>query len=456
MNKQNIKPIAILVLLGYMFLASCASKAKDSHYRSQIILPDVDVNVDFDVTPQSDVFEQGNYIKTISPNLTNVMSQLSQRLSTNPEIQQKKYHVQHSLALSYDFEVQFHKISYTITDVLSGTPLQVSGLLAIPELTKSFPLLVFAPGTRSGLSSETPSEASSSGEYALIASILAAATEFAVFVPDYVGWGDSENSPHHYLNANEAVQVLLNGASAAYDYSLESSTFSLNKDLIISGYSQGGINALFSTIYIERFPTHYPNLNLVASLPMGGSPNLRQHITSIYNNTSYEFPIFLPYILMSNNDTHTFYQHMDDVMDDTFSADIKDCIFNSNSTLMECNSLISSDAPLNLYDSNWLDIFFDNIVAGDISSPLSRFVFENSAYYLLNDWEPQDHLGYRFYHCLNDSYTFFQIDNDFVNYLINEKNANATMINPSDTSGHTTCILPSLVDAISWINSNYN
>tara|TARA_A100001015_G_C14951112_1_gene696802 strand:+ start:69 stop:1469 length:1401 start_codon:yes stop_codon:yes gene_type:complete len=462
--KQYIFLIKVIFLFFQLILISSCSSLNESNSDCADCLPrpvqlnEVSIQVDFNISEQNNFFISGTYINSFTPLITSFLT--NRKVNSNPAKKldiKKKFEQKFSGFNIHNYNVNLYKISYFIQSVVTNEPVQVSGLFIVPDVNKEIPILVFSPGSRLGDSAEVPSEGNSDELYTILGSLLSSTLGFATFIPDYVGWGDSDNFTHHYMNANEAVQIVLNGVEAAYEFSLTlggTLNFSLNKDVILSGYSQGGVAALLSTIYVERFPTHYPNINLVASLPMGGVPNLREHIIQIYNNKSYELSSFLPYILITNDESYDFYTDFADIMDADNHADIEHCITSGEYTLMECDTLIDSNDPLGVYEDDWLNAFLLNIYDGNYSDPLERFVFENSAYYLLNDWEAQDHLGYRFYHCSGDTYTFFDIDNDFVDYLKSEKNANASMINFGDYD-HMECIIPSITDAVYWLSTVY-
>jgi pimeloyl-ACP methyl ester carboxylesterase len=119
---------------------------------------------------------------------------------------------------------------------------------------------------------------------------------YIVVVPDYIGFGESEQLPHPFLHAQSTVQSILDMLRAVREFtSEETSKVKPTKDLFIFGYSLGG----WATMQLQKeIETRYADeFNLKASACAAGPYSLEymnQYITGL---TYYQNPYFLAYLL---------------------------------------------------------------------------------------------------------------------------------------------------------------
>lgn len=151
------------------------------------------------------------------------------------------------------------KILYRSED-LHGTPIAVSGWLAIPDSSRpanGYPVLAFAHGTAGLADSCAPTRRSTPSQtIALLETFLARG--MVVVASDYQGLGTP--GKHHYLVGPSEAHSVLDSARAAI-----SVAGGANKVLLF-GHSQGGHAVLFAN---ELASSYAPELNVIGTIGSG-------------------------------------------------------------------------------------------------------------------------------------------------------------------------------------------
>ncbi|HAD97404.1 MAG TPA: hypothetical protein DCG19_08350, partial [Cryomorphaceae bacterium] len=144
------------------------------------------------------------------------------------------------------FDVDIYKIAYNTVDV-DGSPTVASGAMVIPVNTtcNQFPLISYNHGTVLK-KEDVPSR--NNGE-SLIPKLMASTGKVTV-CPDYLGLGDNPGL-HPYLHAESEATATIDLIRAVREYINDSLTISLNGEVFITGYSQGGHAAMATLKYIQ-------------------------------------------------------------------------------------------------------------------------------------------------------------------------------------------------------------
>jgi|GEM_PF-1700133 len=139
-------------------------------------------------------------------------------------------------------EVEFYKVTYTTQ--YKKEDITASGVLMVSkELDANFPTVVYEHGTIT--QDEAPSiklgaTANPSREVYMGLSI-ASMNNCAVLIPDYIGYGESEEIPHPYLHNETLGQASLDFIRACAEVTNDNLKEEwMNKNLFITGYSEGG------------------------------------------------------------------------------------------------------------------------------------------------------------------------------------------------------------------------
>ena len=183
------------------------------------------------------------------------------------------------------FEYKAVKISYN-TIGQDGKAVVASGLLTIPTPTPAYAAYRAATGQSPFsvsmicdnhgtifLNSEAPTNVEVSDgvpDYKL-AILMTGFAGFAGIYPDYVGFGDSNSTVHPYILKKAAARNAVDMIKASMNYMQEHGTV-LNHQLYITGYSEGGYNAMATVQSIENGAL--TNVNVMGAAPMAGPYNV--------------------------------------------------------------------------------------------------------------------------------------------------------------------------------------
>lgn len=177
---------------------------------------------------------------------------------------------------SYDVKVV--KLVYKTT-LENGDKVNASGIVAIPQgKTTASPLLSYQHGTiflDSAVPSNNPSFDTSP--------LLAASAGFVVVAPDYIGYGESKSLTHPYIQAIPIANSVIDLLRAACSY-LQSQAITLNHQLFLAGYSEGGYATLaahqrMQALYADEF-------EVTASIAGAGPYDVRGTTDEILLNQS--------------------------------------------------------------------------------------------------------------------------------------------------------------------------
>jgi predicted esterase len=181
------------------------------------------------------------------------------------------------------FETKAVKISYNTVNQ-DGKPLLASGLLVIPTPTDEYKDYLASVGKSFSVSmicdnhgtiflnSEAPTNVEKRNgvpDYPLSV-LMSGYAGFAAIYPDYIGFGDSNATVHPYILKNAAARASLDMIKASMKY-MENNGIVLNHQLYITGYSEGGYNAMALSQSVESELT---NVNLMGIAPMAGPYNV--------------------------------------------------------------------------------------------------------------------------------------------------------------------------------------
>ncbi len=189
--------------------------------------------------------------------------------------------------------VTVYKITYTTT--FNDEEIIASGLVSVPFTQGiEFPILSFQNGTNS-LHREAPSVKPDSEFYLLLEFL--ASTGFVVSIPDYLGFGASDQMFHPYLDKESTVQTVIDMTRAVKELINNHLDTEISDDLYINGYSQGGWATMQLQKEIEE--KYSSEFNLVASACGAGPYDLNYINSYILQQTTYPEPYFVGYIYNS-------------------------------------------------------------------------------------------------------------------------------------------------------------
>jgi acetyl esterase/lipase len=195
------------------------------------------------------------------------------------------------------YGVQVFKIEYYTT--LQGREITASALMILPE--KTTPSLVVSTHHGTIFShAEAPTVYSNVNNQNGQSTELLGGLGFITLVPDYIGFGSSENEVHPYYNEQASADAVRDGLIAVQDY-LILNTVHYTGSLCLMGYSEGGYVTMAAAKAIEQNPIN--GLTLKSSAAGSGGYNIPNTMEVILQDTIYRSPNYFGYVLWSYENT---------------------------------------------------------------------------------------------------------------------------------------------------------
>ena len=219
------------------------------------------------------------------------------------------------LGIEVDYGATMYKLVYETVDGF-GDSTVASGVFAVPESeNEAYGILSWQHGTaiqRDGVQSNNGFD---------VLSRVVAASGFVYVAADYLGLGVSE-TVHPYILKYPTANAVIDLIRAVRNYYSEDFALSLNRQLTLIGYSEGGYATLATQMVMEQeMPDEF---DITVSFPMAGPYDVSGIMVDVMlENTYYGEPFYMPYTLYS----YIHYYGIGDVSDyfvPDFAADVED------------------------------------------------------------------------------------------------------------------------------------
>jgi len=398
--KKNLKPLSYLLLLFIFSLGSCNP---DDEYTP--------------TPPDTDNFlVSADFIATVpQPAL--------KALALNAGYGIYAPFIQH--------EVSFYKIVYKIK--YEGEEIEASGLLAIPQGMDRAPALLSAQHGTQFLDAETPSGFPNS----FSPFVIFAAAGYATVIPDYIGYGVSDDILHPYFDQKYSARAVVNMIKAAKEY-LKQEQVAINNNLFLVGYSEGGYVTMAAQKEIETDPSH--DLALTAVAAGAGAYDLSLMLELIAEAKTYSNPALLAFIVQAYNTTYNWHRPLTDFFQEPYAAKIPGLLDGSKSVDAINSELPDSTAKL--FNTNFFASLQDPGKETDLRQALENNSFLN--------WVPESPT--RLYHGTADETISYQISEATYNRFKAAGATNVTLL-PIPGGTHQTSIEPMMGDVVPWFAS---
>jgi len=220
-----------------------------------------------------------------------------------------------ALGIDADYGAIMYKVIYETVDGFGDSTI-ASGVFAIPESeNEAFGLLSWQHGTaiyRDGVQSNNGFD---------VLGRVVAASGFVYVAADYLGLGVSE-TVHPYILKYPTANAVIDLIRAVRNYYDDDYSITLNRQLTLIGYSEGGYATLAAQMVMEQEMSD--EFEITVSFPMAGPYDLSGIMVDVMlANTYYPEPFYMPYTLYS----YIHYYEMGPVSDyfvPDFAADVED------------------------------------------------------------------------------------------------------------------------------------
>ncbi|WKN42726.1 alpha/beta hydrolase family protein [Tunicatimonas pelagia] len=334
-----------------------------------------------------------------------------------------------------EYGLTLYKLNY-FTE-FQGERVEASGVVALPQGTEQFPLLLGARGTitnnQRAPSNLNFSQNSSSG-FELFASF-----GFFSVVPDYIGFGASSGLVHPYFDYASSARSSVDMLKATREF-LTEQEIAFSDNLFLTGYSQGGYIAVATLKYLDENPGELPNTQVVATAAGAGGYNIRQTMEMILQETMYPAPVNLAFLVYAYQQTNNWNRPLTDFFQEPFASQIPSLFDGNNST-----GFINTQLPNTLNDLFQPD-FITNVRNGTESEFLAALE-ENS----VHGWAPQTPL--RLFHDIKDEVVPAEVSESTFE-VMQQNGAAEVLYFPYDLAPtHQEAAQPMYLQTIPWFNS---
>ena len=295
-----------------------------------------------------------------------------------------------------DYGISLYTISYNTT--YKGKNIKASGLVAFPDTDKGMPILNFNHGTTS-LHADAPTE--DLIQYSFFSN--AASAGYIVVIPDYLGFGVSDDIVHPYYRSDITGQTVVDMIRAAKELA-RIEGYNFNGDVFLSGYSEGGFATMSTHHNMEQ--NNYKGLNLIASAPASGGYDITGMLDYFLSKETYHVPYYIAYVAIGYKTSYDWDLPLSAMFNEPYS-DLIPSYFNGKYSGYEINSVLTDDLSL-LLTSNFRNNFYSD---SDLKVIVDAFE-ENS----LDNWIPKKKM--LMYHGTSDITVPYQNSVDTYNNFI--------------------------------------
>ncbi len=338
--------------------------------------------------------------------------------------------------VTYTHAIQMYSIEYqTIT--YDGKETKASGLVVVPtDATQDLPLLSFQHGTVLN-KLDVPSMSGSGKD----AGLVYATEGYVASLSDFLGLGSGEGF-HPYQHAESEATAIIDMLIATKEL-CRTLSVNLNKQLFVTGYSQGGHAAMAALKMLQE--KYSDDFTITAGAPMAGPYDMSGIMfDTLFLQQEYAEPAFLPYMLYSFNMIYHFYDNLDDIFVVPYNTQLDNYFYaGSTHNLSEVSAILpESRIPTAILKPEIISEILNNP-----NSPIRKALQQNDLY----DWKPD--FPIHLYHCTCDKRV--PVSNSQKAYEYFKKNgvADVQFIVPLDTGNHLTCIVPAIMQSLDWFNT---
>ena len=336
-----------------------------------------------------------------------------------------------------NYNTDFFKIVYKTT--FQGKTIEASGLIGLPKNGPANPSMISGQHETRFLHSTAPSllsisangVSSSATGYEVLASM-----GYVVVIPDYIGFGSSENIPHPYYIREATAAAVVDMIKAAKEY-LKSKQFATSNRLFLIGYSEGGYATLAAQREIENNPSN--GLTVTGTAAGAGAFDLTTMLTEVSKSDLSYATSYITYLMESYNTYYNWKRPLSNVYNEPYATNIPG-LFNGDMDV----PAIASKLTFNLKDL-LQPTFRTNLTITGQETVLKTALRNNSFF----DWYPKGQT--RLYHGTEDEIVSYKSSQTAFDAF---KSAGATNVSLKSVSGtHTTGYLSMMADVLPWLIS---
>jgi len=373
-------------------------------------------------------------------------------------------------AFGYENAFGYKSVKITYNTVgQDDKPVVASGLLVIPTISEKYKASLASIGKSYSVSmicdnhgtiftnAEAPTNVEQTTFYPLAVSMSAYAG-FAGIYPDYIGYGDSNDVTHPYILKKASARSAVDMIKASIKY-MEENGVILNHQLYISGYSEGGYNAMALAQSVENGTIQ--TVNLMGVAPMAGPYNV-EDMANIELNASKRMVI--PAFLADLGYSYSHY-YSDVNLSDIAVPSLGEfqLAFNGSNDTVPIHIILGLGAvdangtvtDYGFYTHTTNELFKDSFIS-DYQNNQNNVMRQKFVENNLDNWTPKSKMN--FIQCVNDEIIpFSESNNTYNKFKANGADVTLTPLtaetNTTDIFAHVNCGPAAYTQAVGWFDA---
>jgi len=333
------------------------------------------------------------------------------------------------------YSVNVYKVVYKTP--FQGNEVDASGLLCIPLASGgTFSMISFQNGTNTA-HADAPTVNLSNPLFQYLHAT--ASMGYIMLIPDYLGFGESEQMLHPYLHKKSTVESIENLVVAVSEMMTDNLiTVQWNNNLYLMGYSQGGW-ATLSTTY---------DINQVASLPFkvnaaacGAGPYSLSVVQNfMFENITYPKPVYMAYSGISYHELGLITNPLTDYFNEPY-ADNLPSYFNGQYNGDEIDQMLNDTVAVLIAPS-----FLNGINTDPAYEDFRNAMADNS----ISGWNTS--IPIHLYHGTADTYVPSTTSEQVYQEFVDAGAGNNVSYYPLSGLDHTTGAVPTILNSLLWFN----
>lgn len=316
-----------------------------------------------------------------------------------------------------------------------GLSITNSALLILPLGTNGpLPLVSEHHATRV-MKSEAPSQPGSGDRWASVF----ASYGYAVVVPDYLGLGSSPGY-QAYLHARSEATCVVDALRAGKSL-CASNNFTLNGQLFLTGYSQGGHVTMAAHRELETFHTN--EFTVTAAAPCAGPYDLGgATIESLLTDPAYPTPLYSSILLAAYLPIYQLGDTLEELLAPSYRSTLPP-LLDGDHTVSQLALAMPAD-PIAIFRPDYQADFRTNV-----NNPLRQALLENNTY----SWTPKAPVT--MFHCQGDRDAVFANAEVAYQSFTNRGACCVSVVDPGAPAqlNHQDCYNPSLNGVLTWFET---
>ncbi len=327
--KRSILEIAALILF---FITSCTK----------------------DDTPNYAFFVSSDLALSYNTGYINKM--LNTASATNPEVK--------DLIPLVVSDINIYRLVYKTT--INGEKINASGLICVPATPGDYPVVCFQNGTNT-VKAYAPSEFVINTPYQMIEFI--ASMGYVVLMPDYPGFGESDQVPHPYLISEPTVRSIVDMLFTVKE--IGNSKFpgiTIKNEYYLLGYSQGGWATFALHKALEQ--DYQGDFDLKGSACGAGPYDIFFLFQNMISTTTYPMPIYIGYIVNAYSVYNQFTNPVTDILNEPYASRLSS-LYTGSLASGQINNQLTTSIP-GLITADFLSGFISSSKYASIRDALNN------------------------------------------------------------------------------------